>query len=145
MTTPRTSARGALTAMYGGAVLTVGATLAAFLDRAGLADHVRAGYPEFGQSQVDEAVTVYTVVLSIVGGLGLIGWLGTIWAARTGRRWAPWLAGVLFVGAVCFALAALTVRDTSGDVGLAPRLAWLQVLPCLAGLVAVVLLWRRPR
>ncbi|YCK41933.1 hypothetical protein ACNF49_50195 [Actinomadura sp. ATCC 39365] len=47
--------------------------------------------------------------------------------------------------ASCFALAGLTVRDTNGEVGLVPLLGWLQVLPLVPGLVAVVLLWRRVR
>jgi hypothetical protein len=38
----------------------------------------------------------------------------------------------------------LLVTDTSGDTGLPPLLGWVGVLPCLAGLLAVLLLCRRP-
>ncbi|TDC01248.1 hypothetical protein E1267_32385 [Nonomuraea longispora] len=136
--------RGALAWMYGGAALTVIATLAAFVHRAGLADHIQAGYPAYGPAEVDAAVTAYTVILSVVGVLGLLGWLGTVWAARAGRGWARWQASGMFAVAACFAVSALTIQDVNGEVGLAPLLGWLQVLPCAAGLVAVVLLWRRP-
>ncbi|GAA3262439.1 hypothetical protein [Nonomuraea helvata] len=146
MTTPATTPgkHGALATLYAGAGLTVAATLVALADRAGLADHVRAGYPAYGPGEIDSAVTAYTVILSVVGTLGLFGWLGTAWVVRRGKGSARWPAGGLLAIAICVAFAALTVRDTNGEVGLAPLLGWLQVLPCAAGLAAVVLLWRRP-
>ncbi|MER6952238.1 hypothetical protein ABT294_50340 [Nonomuraea sp. NPDC000554] len=138
--------RTALTTMYVGAGLTAVATLFPFIDRATttvMADHIRAGYPAYEPGAIDAAVAAYLVILATVGGLGLLGWLGTIWAVRADKRWASWSAIGLLAIAVTFALVALTVRDSSGDVGLAPLLGWLQVLPCVAGLVAVPLLWRR--
>ncbi|MFF8812307.1 hypothetical protein [Streptomyces pactum] len=42
-------------------------------------------------------------------------------------------------------LTGLLTKDTSGDTGLPPAMGWAGMLPCLAGLVAVALLWRRPR
>ena len=38
-------------------------------------------------------------------------------------------------------LTDLLIRDTSGATGLPPLLGWGRVLPCMAGVVAVVLLW----
>ncbi|MGW5670791.1 hypothetical protein [Micromonospora sp. NPDC003776] len=129
-----------------GALLTLVAAVFPFVDRATttvLADHIRAGYPTYGPAEINAAATAYLAILSVVGVLGLLGWLGTAWAARAGRGWTGWLATGLFLAAVGTSLAALTVQDTSGDVGLAPLLGWLQVLPCIPGLAAVVLLWRR--
>ncbi|NGP04814.1 hypothetical protein G6038_04800 [Rhodococcus sp. 14C212] len=83
------------------------------------------------------------MILSVVGGLGLISWLVTIRAVRADRGWIRWAAPVVFVAAAGITLAGLTVTDTSGEVGLAPLLGWLLVLPCLAGVVAVVGLWQR--
>ncbi|WP_101790809.1 hypothetical protein [Nonomuraea indica] len=128
-----------------GAALTAIAAIFPFVDRATttvLADHVRAGYPAYGPDAVDAAITAYVTILSVIGVLGLLGWLGAIWALRAGVRWARPLATGLLAIAACLAVAALTVRDTSGDVGLAPLLGWLLVLPCVPGLAAVVL-WRR--
>ncbi|MEO3796088.1 hypothetical protein ABGB14_38325 [Nonomuraea sp. B10E15] len=133
----------ALPLMYGGAALTVLVTLFAFVDRAGLAGHIHAGYPAYGPGEVDAAVTAYTVILSVVGALGLLGWLGTAWAARGGRGWARWPASGMFAIALCVAVAGVTTQDINGQVGLAPLLGWLQFLPLLPGLAAVVLLWRR--
>jgi hypothetical protein len=89
------------------------------------------------------AVAAYTMILSTVGALGLLGWLGTAWLVRKGKGWARWPASGLFVIATGFAIATLTVQDINGQVGLAPLLGWLQLIPCTAGLAAVVLLWRR--
>jgi hypothetical protein len=137
--------RTTLAVTYLGVGLTTIATLFPFVDRATttvLADHLQASYPAYASGEIDAAVTAYLVILSAVGLLGLLGWLGTAWAVRAGKNWARWLATALLMAGSCIAIAALTVQDTSGDVGLAPLLGWLQALPCLAGLAAVVLLWR---
>ena len=133
--------------MWVGAALTVVAAALPFLDQAAtvLADHVRAGYPAYGRGEIDAAVTAYQAILAAAGVLGLIGWVGTAWSVRAGKGWARVLASAVFVVAVCVALTGLTVKDTSGDVGLAPQLGWLQLLPCLPGLAAVGLLWTKPR
>jgi len=148
MTKPATKPgnQAALATMYAGAGLTVIAALSPFIDQATttvLADHVREGYPAYGAGEINAAVTAYTVILAVVGVLGLLGWLGTGWAVRAGKGWARLLATAMFAIGACVAIAAATTKDTSGDVGLAPLLGWLQVLPCLPGLAAVVLLWRR--
>lgn len=143
--TRRPGDRAALTLIYAGTALTVITTLVPLVDRAVLADHVQAGYPRYGAAEIDDAVTAYVVILSVVGALGLLGWLGTVWAVRAGRDWGRWMATAVAAGAVCVAVAALTVRDTSGDLGLAPLVGWLLVLPCAPGLAAVLLLWRRAR
>jgi hypothetical protein len=83
----------------------------------------------------------YLVYLSVVGGLGTISWLSTIWAVKAGKRWARAAATALFVLGTSIALTDLLIRDTSGDTGLPP--GWVGMLPCLAGLFAVTLLWRR--
>ncbi|MEV0829008.1 hypothetical protein [Nonomuraea rubra] len=138
----RSRNRPVLVALCLGAALTVLAALFPFADRAVLADHLRASYPGYEPGAIDAAVSAYLVILATVGALGLIGWAGTIWAARGGKRWTPWLAIGLLVTALCIAAAGLTVRDVSGDVGLAPLPGWLLVLPCVPGAAAVAL-WRK--
>jgi len=141
-----TSRRATLSALWAGLTLTVVATVHPFVDQATtryLARHVGASYPGYGAEQVGTAVSAYLAILTVGGVLGAVTWLVVLWAARTGRTWAPWVATVAFVAAVCWAAAALTVTDTSGEIGLAPVLGWSQALPCAAGAVAVALLWRR--
>ena len=138
--------RPALGAMYVGLVLTIGAMIAPFVDRSRgnvLADHIRDGYPTYTAARIDEAVTAWLVILSVVGALGIVTWVGTIWAVRAGKGWARWAATAAFALGTSVALTALLTRDTSGDVGLAPVLGWIGMAPCLVGLVAVTMLWRK--
>jgi hypothetical protein len=134
------------TALYAGLALTVAAVIVAFIDHATgnvLAGHIRDGYPTYSRSRIDTAVTTYLIYLSAVGALGVIGWVATIRAFRAGKRWTTAAATVLFTIGAGVALFDLLVRDTSGDTGLPPLLGWVGMLPPLAGLVAVALLWRR--
>ncbi len=79
--TPATHKRSAILAMYVGLAFTVGAIVVAFVDHATanvLADHIRAGYPEYSPARIDSSVTAYLVLLSLVGVLGVICWVWTI-------------------------------------------------------------------
>ncbi|WP_225101859.1 hypothetical protein [Streptomyces sp. CoH27] len=141
-------ARGPLAAMYAGLALTVLATTAPYVDRGTthlLADHIRAGYSSYPQARVDSAVTTYLVVLSVIGALGVLAWLTTAWAVHAGKRWARPAATVMFVLGTSIGLAGLLTKDTSGATGLPPQLGWAGMIPCLAGVVAIALMWGRPR
>jgi hypothetical protein len=131
--------------MYAGLGLTVVAMTVLYADHATanvLAAHIRAGYPAYTQPRIDSAVTVYLVYLSVVGALGVICWLAAIWAVKAGKRWARGAATAMFVLGTGIAVIDLLVKDTSGDTGLPPLLGWAGMLPCLAGLLAVTLLWK---
>jgi hypothetical protein len=146
MTITTQNERTAVGAMYAGLALTVVALIVLYVDHAtgnALADHIRAGYPTYSQARIDTAVTTYLVYLSVVGGLGILSWLWTIWAVKAGKRWARAAATAVFALATGIALFDLLVKDTSGDTGLPPLLGWVGLLPCLTGLLAVMLLWRR--
>jgi hypothetical protein len=141
---PRTN-RSAVATMYAGLATTVIATIVPYVDRATsntLANHIRAGYPGYTQERIDTAATTYVVYLSVIGVLGVVGWLWTVGAVKTGKRWARAAATAMFALGTSVALTDLLVKDTSGDTGLAPLLAWVGILPCLPGLLAVTFLWR---
>jgi hypothetical protein len=132
--------------MYAGLALTVVTLIVPYIDHATanvLANHIRAGYPTDSQARIDTAVTTYLVYLSIIGALGVICWFWTIRALTARKRWARSTATAMFALGTGIALFDLLVKDTSGDTGLPPLLGWIGMLPCLAGLVAVTLLWRR--
>lgn len=140
--------RAALRTLYTGLVLTVAALIVPFVDHVTsdvLADHIRAGYPDLGRAGVETAVSTYLVTLSTIGVLGIACWLWTIWATRRRKRWSSVLATVLFVLGTCVSLADLLLEDTSGDTGLPALLGWVGMIPCLPGLIAVVLLWAARR
>jgi hypothetical protein len=137
-----------LAALYTGLTTTVVATIAPYLDQAtshGLAHHIRAGYPSLSQARVDNAVTTYEVILTVIGVSGAFGWAAVIHGVTTGKRWTTPLATALFVLGLGIALTGLFSKDTSGETGLSPLLGWVGLLPCLPGLLAVITLWRQPR
>lgn len=139
--------RPAIRAMYAGLGLTVAAMIVAYVDHATgnvLAGHIRAGYPAYTQARINTAAATYLVYLSVVGALGIICWLAAIWAVKAGKRWARGAATAIFVLGAGIAVIDLLIKDTSGDTGLPPLLGWAGILPCLAGLLAVTLLWCRP-
>lgn len=138
--------RPAIGAMYAGLGLTVVAMIVPYVDHATanvLASHIRAGYPAYTQARIDSAVTIYLVYLSALGALGVICWLAAIRAVKAGNRWARGAATAMFALGTGIAMLDLLIKDTSGDTGLPPLLGWAGMLPCLAGLLAVTLLWRR--
>jgi len=140
-------ARSVIAALYAGLAMTVIAMIVPYIDRATsntLADHIRAGYPTYTQARIDTASTIYLVYLSVIGVLGVVGWLWTVRSVKTGRRWVRAAATAIFALGTSVALIDLLIRDTSGDTGLSPLLGWVGILPCLPGLLAVTLLWRRP-
>ena len=83
--------------------------------------------------------------LSIVGVLGVVAWLWTVRVVRMRKRWGRGAATAMVALGTSVALTDLLIRDTSGDTGLPPLLGWVGILPCLPGLLAVTLLWRRAR
>lgn len=134
-------------ALYAGLALTLASAIAPYLDRVTggvLAAHIRDGYPTYTQQRVDSAVTTWLVILSVVGALGIAGWIWTIWAVRVDMAWARWAATALLAFGTSLTLTVVLLKDTSGEVGLAPLLGWITVLPVLAGLGAVTMLWRSP-
>lgn len=138
--------RAAVVAMYTGLAATVLATIVPYVDRATshmLADHIRAGYPGYSQARIDTAVSTYLVLLTVIGVLGIVGWLWSIHLANARSRWARGSATLMFVLGVSVAVTDLLIKDTSGTTGLSPLLGWVGVLPCLPGLVAVTCLWRK--
>lgn len=150
MTTIRATAhpqRPAIAAMYAGLALTIAATVVLYVDHATantLAGHIQAGYPAYSAARVDAAASVYLVYLTVLGALGVACWVAAIWAVRSGLRFARAATTSVFAAGTAVALFDLLVTDTSGDTGLPPLLGGAGLLPCVAGLVAVVLQWRRP-
>jgi hypothetical protein len=145
--TPNRHHRSALGAMYAGLALTVVATVVPFVagsGSGGLAGHIRAGYPGYSPDRIHAAVDTYLICLSVIGLLGVVCWLGTIWAVNARKPWARGVAAATCAAAWAVALTDLLIKDTSGDTGLPPLVGWTGVLPCFAGLLAVALLWRRP-
>jgi len=138
-----THERSAIWAMYAGLALTVAATIVPHIDANGFADHIRDGYPTYSQSRIDSAVSTYRIYLTVLGALGVLAWLWTIRAVKSGTGWARPVAATLLALATGVALFDLLVKDTSGATGLPALVGWAGLAPCLAGLLAVTLLFKK--
>jgi len=133
-----------LALLYVGLALTVVAAVLPFAARDVLEEHIRDGYPSYSAAELDSAVTGWLSILAILGALGVVGWLVSIRAVRRQRR-ARLTATTLLAVGLALSLTAALAEDTSGEVGLAPLLGAFLLLPCVAGAIAVVLLWMDER
>jgi hypothetical protein len=107
-----------------------------------LAAHLQTVYA--GSGVVVPAAAAITASLVGLGALGVLCWVATIQAVRRGRRGAPVMATAFLVLGAALAVVDLTVAEYGRPI-LPVWVGVLGLLPCLPGLVAVVLLLRRTR
>ncbi|MBL1068137.1 hypothetical protein [Streptomyces sp. 7-21] len=147
-TTPRAAVPGTRpAALYTGLALTVLATLAPLIDIATidtLTSHVRDAYPDWGPDLVAKDRNAIATYLVATSALGIPLWLVTIRALTTGKRWARTAATLAFAAGTFTALLNLSLSGEHYDVIVPYQHGTLTLLPCLAGLAAIVPLWRRP-
>lgn len=142
--TRRASSPLVMAAIWVGLALTVIATTIPYGDRAAsdtLADHIQAGYPTYSHGRIDTAATTYLVYLTVIGVAGVVAWLASARALQAGKWWARAAATATFLVAICIAVTDVLIKDTSGDTGLPPHIAWAGILPCVPGLFVVIVLW----
>lgn len=135
-------------AMTAGLILTVIATVAPVVDIVTvdtISDHVRAAYPAWGQASVHADRNAMVIYLVITGVLGIICWLCVIRSVVAGKRWARAAATSACAVGLLIALVNLTTGGDRYDVILPTGYGLLTLLPSLAGLAAVVSLWRPAR
>jgi len=132
------SVRSAVAALYAAATLSLLAALAVIADQAwgdGLARTLRDAYPHRSPgdlSMAESSILTYLFTLAAIGAVFFV-WMAR--ASRKGRRW------VRRAGTVTVALgSALSLYHFTQPHPLVMTLAGL--LPCLAGLAALALLWR---
>lgn len=138
------SARRAVAAMYTGLGLTIVAMLVPIIDQVSgdLSRHLHEVYAGYNVDvPAASAVLAYLVT---IGALGILAWLWAVWAVTKQKRWARAAATALFVLASGLAVVNLTAQEY-GQVVLPPQVGLAGLLPCLAGLAAVTLLWMRER
>lgn len=132
--------REAIVAMGLGLLLTVVYLIALVIDQASvhsIAEHVRALYAPYGLHPDPNWLYYY---LYATAAIGILLWLTTSWAVGRQKRWARVFATTVFVVATGTALLNLFVSEYGTPIF--PRV-WgiLGLLPCVAGLAAIVLLW----
>ncbi len=138
----RHQARGGVGLTFGALAAAAVLAVAALVDQAGprtLMDHAHEVYAGHGTSP--SAGLVYGL-LYFVAALGVVLWLGAVAAARSGRRWAAWAAGVATVVMAGLAVTLLAASEY-GEQVYPPFWGILALLSPLVGALAVVPLARR--
>lgn len=140
----RRDRRGAVTTMGIGLLLTVIALIALIIDQVNgdtLARHVEALY---APHDLDPDPNVLFGYLYVVGVIGILLWLATIWGIIQRKRGARVVATIVFVLGTSVALFNVFVSEYGMQIF--PTL-WgvVGLLPSVAGLVAVIVLWRQGR
>ncbi|NQE91540.1 hypothetical protein [Nocardia terpenica] len=142
------STRRAVASLYVGLALTVIATVLVPIVVAyatnSYTNYIQNAYPDYSTAQVDNYRQTIAIYLVVNGVLGVLAWLWIARQARRQTRTAPFLAVVLFVLGVCWALFNLLVKDSTGYPALTTLMGVIGLVPAIAGLVAVVQLWRAP-
>ncbi len=124
----------AVKSMYAGAALSVAGLIVSLATAGNLKSQIRKARPTLTVTQVDNAAKAL-VVLSIFFGLVAVGlWLWMAWANKAGKNWAR------ITGTVFFGLDTLGLLSVAQPVSVVSKLV--TVLVWLAGLGAIVLLWR---
>ena len=136
-------ARQAVRVMTVGVALGLVALAAPLVDQltaGGLAAHLGSVYA--GTGVAAPAASMIAAYLVGLGVLGVLAWGLTIRVVRRRGRRAPLLADAFLVVGAALAAVDLTVTEYGGPI-LPTWLGVLGLLPCVPGLVAVVLLHRR--
>ncbi|HZE40262.1 MAG TPA: hypothetical protein VE172_15770 [Stackebrandtia sp.] len=134
-------ARNALIAMYVGLALTIAAALIPYLASGSLSHQMHQAEDGYVKgTDTDTAVAAVQLTLAGVAGLGVICWLGMIFAVHKRQRWSRVASTVLLVIAEGIALATVFAREY-GHTLVPAGIGTATLLPSLAGLVAVGFLW----
>lgn len=137
--------RRAVRVMVVGVALTVVSLAAPVVDLltvGELAAHLQTVYA--GTGVPAPAASAITASLVGLGLLGVLCWVATIQAVRRGRRGASVMAAAFLVLGAALTVGELTVAEYGRPI-LPTWVGMLGLLPCLPGLVALVLLSRRDR
>ena len=150
--TDTTSARGRRTSrpriMYLGVALSVLATAVPLIDALtvdSLTAHVRDAYPSWSASMIAADHDAIIIYLSIVNGLGILGWLSAALGAAKGARWVKPVSVTLFSLGALMAILNLTVGGDGYDIIVPQTYGLVGLLPVAVGVVALVKVWRVDR
>ena len=134
--------RGATLAMRIGLALSLASIVGLLTDQTTmhrLADHVAVQYEPYGAIPDPNVLFAY---LYATAGVGVAVWLLAIRAAQRRRWWVPLLATATFIVGAVLAVFNLVVSEHGTQIF---PILWsvLGLLPSVAGLAAVTLLWTR--
>ncbi|MGY4957763.1 hypothetical protein [Streptomyces sp. NEAU-S7GS2] len=134
--------------MYAGLALTAAAALIPLVDVAtidSLTGHVRGAYPRWSGDLVADDRNAIVIYLSVIGVLGVASWLWAIRAVTRRKHSMRRTVSVLFAFGAGAALFNLTWSAAAYDRVIPALYGVIGLLPALAGLATVVLVWRLDR
>lgn len=134
--------RGATLALRVGLALSLASIVGLFIDQTiahSLAEHVRAQYSPYGSVPDPNVLFGY---LYATAGLAAAGWLVALRGVRGGRSWVRLFASLMFLVGAMLAVFNLVITE-HGTLIFPVLWSVLGLLPSLAGLVALSLLWTR--
>ena len=136
--------RGAVTAMGIGLLITVIVSIALIIDQLNGQTLVRHVQVLYAPHDLNPDPNILFGYLYVVGVIGILLWLATIWGIIQRKRGARVVATIVFVLGSSVALFNVFVSEYGMQIF--PTL-WgvLGLLPSVAGLVAVIVLWRQGR
>jgi cytochrome bd-type quinol oxidase subunit 2 len=127
--------------MYIGMVLTLIAAGVYVVDQDAISQSVTGRYADYTPAQMDAARSFLTFYLLTIAAVGVVCWLVMIWAARKGKRWTTVTSTIIFALALLFALANFVIEEYGNRV-VPVSMAIASLVPCVAGLIAVIYLWK---
>jgi hypothetical protein len=130
------SVRTAVNLMYAGAALSVVGLIVGLASIGSLRSAIKKADPKFTSSQVHTAEVASVVLLVLVGVIAIGLWLWMARASLSGRNYARITGTVLF--GIYTLLLLSSLRRPDAGVGLI-----FDAVEWLAGLGAVIMLWRR--
>jgi hypothetical protein len=130
------SVTNAVRLMFAGAGLTAIGIILNFVSLSALKSTVRSQSPNLTATQVNNFVTAFVVGLAIVGLVGIGLWIWMAFASRAGQNYARIVSSVLF--GLDTILLLIGISRTGFQAG-----SLLSVLTWVAGLGAIILIWRK--
>ena len=131
------SARRAITTMYVGLVVSALLAVLTFVDQVAVGDITDAlwdEYPDYTGGEIDTEAGAAAAALYVLAALGIVCWLWLATATRRGWGRTRLISTIVFVLAVVGSMSMAYVP-------LPGYLATAHWLPCVVGLVALVMLW----
>lgn len=125
--------------MIAGSVLSLIGLIVGFatLDKAGIRDALESSGTSVTQDQVDTAYSVTITAVIVIGIIGILLWLWMAWKNGQGRSWARIVATVLAALNIIFFLMSLTGVQQTTSASLIAR-----IISVLIAIAVLVLLWR---
>ncbi|MGW1374186.1 hypothetical protein ACWD6P_07900 [Streptomyces sp. NPDC002446] len=138
--------RQAVVTMYVGLALSVIATvivpLLVALATSSYTDYIKTAYPTYDADKVSNYQQMMLMYLVANGVIGAVTWLWVLRRTKKQKAATFTVASIVFVLALSLALFNYLVKDSTGYAALSPLLGIANLVPCVAGLAAIVMLWR---